>query len=300
MEPGTEPLKNEENNRNLTISMQVKRASNSDQTLEEIKKTKDSIEGLKSSFKTKRTIKHPHILTYPKRNLYESSLLTLIDFSSSSWYSKHIRNGAKRLYENKSCDPNCLVYLEEKTNEFLHRNPKAKRIGFRANIAFALMGGETKWDCYEVSKYGALGCMQFIPETAKSYGLKLPDYGYETIRVGKRSKVISKCNNSIEECIRKTGIDPIEHDERLDPKKNIDAWFRFAQREILPKSDNLEEFIAYHNGGNGALSLSKSSCPGNPMYKCSKITSYDETRRLIREVEKINSALNEYFLVTIK
>lgn len=79
--------------------------------------------------------------------------------------------------------------------------------------------GEESHTNYARSHRGAVGLMQFMPATAKSYGLKVAD-----------------------------SLDPTK-DERLDPAKSIDAAGKYIKDNLKRSKGNIPIALADYNGG---------------------------------------------------
>lgn len=121
------------------------------------------------------------------------------------------------------------------------KNPKA--------LIAALISHESKWEPNAVSHCAAAGISQFIPDTARDYGLGVPEYekvvpsgacSFCRKRVGK----ISACNVCNREC------DP-QRDERFNPEKSIITMAKYLVA-LQEKCQTFRKTIEGYNGGIGA------------------------------------------------
>jgi len=129
------------------------------------------------------------------------------------------------------------------------------------SMLMALMKAESTFDPYQVSKAGAAGLMQLMPETAGDMGLKVPQYGN----------------------IKKPNKNPFI-DERFDPVKSIDAGTRYL-RMMLTMFDNQIDAIAAYNWG-----------PGNVQRKLKKWWDTPDADETLRYVYKVTRQKERYEL----
>lgn len=95
----------------------------------------------------------------------------------------------------------------------------ARQYGVDANYIRAMMRAESSGDPYIVSPAGAVGVMQFIPSTAREYGLRVDD----------------------------------EVDERTIPEKAIPAAARYFADLLAMYDGNHDLAVAAYNAGPGAV-----------------------------------------------
>jgi len=189
----------------------------------------------------------------------------------------YLRQGAKFFHSQNCGQMNCLDYLYNMSIEN----------DYNPDFPLALVGGEVNFDCNGVSNVGAAGCFQFIPETAREYGLSVPTeiYAYEIItKIDGTQKKISKCREDISKCVNKnTGVNIVHLDERFNLSKAIDAFIALTNQNRKDKRINTEsKLVAAHNAGvKGGFARSR-SCPGKYVYECdTRNDGYGQTRTLI-------------------
>lgn len=114
----------------------------------------------------------------------------------------------------------------------------SKKYGVPADLMSAQLKAESSFDPNAVSHAGAAGIAQFIPSTAKSYGLKVDD----------------------------------KIDERLDPAKAIDAQGRYM-KDLLDQYGSTERALSAYNSGKPDAYLNPSFARGETYNYVRKIMS---------------------------
>jgi len=127
------------------------------------------------------------------------------------------------------------------------------------SMLMALMKAESTFDPNQVSKVGAAGLMQLMPETARDMGLKVPQYSN----------------------IKKPNKNPFV-DERFDPTKSIDAGARYL-RLMFTMFDNQIDAIAAYNWG-----------PGNVQRKLKKWWDIPDAEETLGYVYKVTRQKERY------
>ncbi|MBU0929519.1 MAG: lytic transglycosylase domain-containing protein [Nanoarchaeota archaeon] len=158
----------------------------------------------------------------------------------------------------------------------------ANYYGVDPAFALAIADAESDFNPYAVSRTGAVGIMQLMPETARGYGLEVPKYEMDIIKSknGKEKK-ISGCRKGKEDKCnfdnKKDGFD-----ERFDPVKNIDRGVRYLcdlnkglKKYDLASQENVTK--SYIMGGNNFLRKIRKG------------------KRLSREVISYNSEVNKNY-----
>lgn len=145
-------------------------------------------------------------------------------------------------------------------------------------LALAITRAESNFNPLDLSDVGARGIAQFMPWTAQSHSLKVPDYGIEEIY--KRGKWIkaSKCRAGLEKnCINDPTID-----ERLDPRKSAHAQMLF-----------LNDLIVYlkKNGVEPSVKNIAAAYNAGPRHKGIKNNKY-----LPKETIKFRERVYDYYL----
>jgi len=124
------------------------------------------------------------------------------------------------------------------------------------------------WDPLSVSPCGAAGLMQFIPATARSYGLKVPKYPFVECRMDICGKMVSSCN-----ACDPTQCKSPDEDERFDPDKAIIAGIHLLYDNIL-KCGSVEGGLRMYNSG-------KCNVEANPGYVSSVLSYAEEWKKYV-------------------
>jgi len=130
---------------------------------------------------------------------------------------------------------------------------------------FLLMGviiRETNAQNWRINSRGAGGMAQFLPQTARGYGLFVPDYQNDDCL---KNNVANAEGVFTRESVREVGCDP-EKDERFHPEKAIPAMIAKMQNLLWSQKNNIRLALANYNGGwwssffPEALSLNTEDC----------------------------------------
>ena len=116
-----------------------------------------------------------------------------------------------------------------------------KVAGPNAAIA-AIISQESAWRIDAVSPCGAAGLGQFIPSTARSYGLSVPVYNFVSCNPG-------LCGTKVSECNACTPSACSASDERFDSQKIINA-IASHMNDLIDRCGSLDRAINAYNSGN--------------------------------------------------
>ncbi|MBU4502887.1 MAG: transglycosylase SLT domain-containing protein [Nanoarchaeota archaeon] len=146
-----------------------------------------------------------------------------------------------------------LVLPDYKEEYFEYMYNAAEKHDIDLLMLASMTQQESRWNKDAVSYVGAAGMIQFMPETAKEMGLKVPNYEKLTVS----GTTTYACSSySKDKCDK-------ENDERFNAQKNIEAGAKYVRRIIndLKKSDRVdltfENIVASYNAGPGAVKKHK-------------------------------------------
>lgn len=87
--------------------------------------------------------------------------------------SELLVRGKKRIKNRRAAGKHTLRYLENNEKRFAHLIDRVSRdLGLDRNLIHAVVRVESAFDPRAVSRAGAVGLMQLMPETAKHYGVR--------------------------------------------------------------------------------------------------------------------------------
>src|SRR3989344_3624760 len=119
------------------------------------------------------------------------------------------------------------------------------RIDHPEALIAAIISGESGWNPYAVSPCASGGIAQFIPRTARDYGLQVPVYDFVTCRFDICKTKVSACNScSKDSCL-------YSEDERFNAAKAIDALAKHMSDLIERCGDLNSAILAYNSGACG-------------------------------------------------
>lgn len=131
-----------------------------------------------------------------------------------------------------------------------------------------------------VSKTGAVGMIQLMPDTARELGLKVPSYALN-------KENIFECNDKTPAKCKSDPSQP-DYDQRFDPILNIQAGSRYLRQQMDLVNGDIELALASYNWG---LSRVQSNCQiGKGIASCGFIP--DETKNYVPSVLGYYSTLS--------
>ncbi len=148
----------------------------------------------------------------------------------------------------------------------------AKQYGIELELLLALIYAESSFNPFAVSKPGAGGLMQMMPDTARGLGLKVPRY----------------------ENKRKPTLDP-RVDERFNPHKNIHAGLTYFSQLIEKYNGNYQLALGAYNVGPGRVREGGPLPSSGKRYKDKVINRYlryvNDKSLMESDLRKLESAL---------
>lgn len=105
-----------------------------------------------------------------------------------------------------------------------------------------IISQESAWDPRAVSQCASGGIAQFIPATARTYGLNVPVYDFVYCNFALCGKKVSECNACNPAACR-------SDDERFIPEKSIDAMARHVS-DLMNRCGTLDGAIKAYNSGS--------------------------------------------------
>ncbi len=156
--------------------------------------------------------------------------------------------------------------------------------GIEPKLIKSIIQAESAWNANAVSMCGAAGLVQFIPSTARSFGLSVPEYEKEwcpdeattKCKLNGNQVKVSACNSCT-----KNKCDLI-NDERFNPQKAVEASVKYlAKIKQTLISKGMEPSISYiaaaYNQGEGRVTDCKCIPPGEATtYVANVLSNYKQ------------------------
>ena len=151
----------------------------------------------------------------------------------------------------------------------------AKQYDIDVELMLAIIYAESNFNPIAVSKNGAGGLMQMMPETARGLGLKVPKY---------QNKRKPKLDSHI--------------DERFDPHKNLHAGLTYFKMLLEKYRGNLTLALGAYNIGPGRVKIEGPLTSRGQVYADKVRTRYQHYRNNAAQMEvdlkRLEAVLNAY------
>lgn len=179
--------------------------------------------------------------------------------------------GLKSKYSEKQISEATLSLLKN-YNEAIKTSATENNLD--SNLLRATIIQESGGNKNAVSKVGAVGMMQLMPQTAVELGLKVPAYAMVKKKIDGVEKEISECNSETPGRCRQA------EDERFDAVKNIQAGSKYLKQRLDDTKGDIELALASYNWG--LTSVQKNCQMGGGISSCSYIP--DETKNYVPSI----------------
>ena len=166
------------------------------------------------------------------------------------------------------------VETQPKQTNFEYKGVQiAKKHGIEVALMLAIIHAESDFNPVAVSKNGAGGLMQMMPETARDVGLKVPRY---------KNKRNPKLDAQI--------------DERFDPHKNLNAGLTYFKMLLRKYRGNLTLALGAYNVGPGMVKVAGPLISRGQVYANKVLKRYqfyrDNAAQMDADLKRLEATLN--------